>query len=217
MSTTSISLPAWLQRHGVTILCLLVILLITLSLTKQSIDYLRLLRSEAPSSPTPSATDQSPQVSLQRLQNMFGVPKVRATGDQNAPPTQQKMTLLASFVSPDAQRSTAVIQFDGEKPRRIAVGNEVNASTRLQAVYQDHVVLERDGREESLRFPAVRNPTLTPYSAAPSPYTPEEPTAQQLEQLQDEDVQALQERIQQLQQRMEGGEEVPQPEILETE
>lgn len=217
MSATSIRPPAWLQRHGVTLACLLVVLLITLSLSKQSVDYLRLLRSEAPAgTPAPSVADQPRQVSSQRLQNLFGVP-ARQAGDQNAPPTKQQMTLLASFVNPDPKRSAAVIQVAGDKPKRIAVGDEVNASTRLQAVHQDRVVLDRGGSEESLRFPAVRSPSLTPYSAAPSPYAPQEPTAQQLEQLQDEDVQALQQRIQQLQQRMEGGEEVPQPETPEAE
>ena len=100
MSATSIRPPAWLQRHGVTLACLLVVLLITLSLSKQSVDYLRLLRSEAPAgTPAPAVADQPRQVSSQRLQNLFGVP-ARQAGDQNAPPTKQQMTLLASFVNP---------------------------------------------------------------------------------------------------------------------
>ena len=214
MSATSIRLPAWLQRHGVTGLCLLVVLLITLSMTKQSVDLLRLLRSEAPSAPTTATAAQPQQVSLQQLQSLFGTP-ARPAGDQNAPPTKQQMTLLASFVNPDSQRSTAIIQVAGDKPKRIGVGQEINSSTTLQAVHKDHIVLDRGGREESLRFPALRSPALTPYSA--DPYSPQEPTAQQLEQLQDEDVQALQQRIQDLQQRMEGDGDMPAPETLEAE
>ena len=213
MSAT-IRLPAWLQRHGVTGLCLLVVLLITLSMTKQSVDLLRLLRSEAPSAPVATAAAQPRQVPLQQVQNLFGIP-ARPAGDQNAPPTKQQMTLLASFVHPDAQRSTAIIQLASDKPKRIGVGQEINSSTTLRAVHKDHVVLERDGREESLHFPALRSSSLTPYSAAP--YSPQEPTAEQLEQLQDEDVQALQQRIQDLQQRMEGDGDMPAPETLEAE
>jgi general secretion pathway protein C len=214
LSAISIRLPAWLQRHGVTGLCLLVVLLITLSLTRQSVDLLRLLRSEAPSTPSTASVAERPPVSIQNLQYLFGTP-ARPAGEQNAPPTKQQMTLLASFVNPDAQRSAAVIQVAGDKPKRITVGEQVNASTRLQAVHQGHVVLDRGGREESLHFPAVRSAALTPYAAAP--YSPEEPTAMQLEQLQDEDVQALQERIQNLQQRMEGDGEMPLPETTEAE
>lgn len=210
MSSTRTRLPAWLQRHGVTGLCLLVVLLITLSLSKQSVDFLRLLRSEAAPPAAPASITERQPLSIQRLQHLFGTPAARPRGDQAAPATRQQMTLLASFVNPDAARSAAIIQVAGDKPKRIAVGEPVNASTRLQAVHQDHVVLDRGGVEESLRFPAVRQPSLTPaYSAL-------EPTASQLEQLQDEDVQALQERIQNLQQRMEGG-DIPQPEIPEAE
>lgn len=216
MSAISIRLPAWLQRHGVIGLCLLVVLLITLSLTKQSVDLLRLLRSETPSEPAHGASAERQPVSLQRLQYLFGTPTLPPGSEQNAPPTKQQMTLLASFVNPDAQRSTAIIQVAGDKPKRIGVGDEINSSTRLHAVHKDHVVLDRGGREESLHFPAIRQPSLTPYSA-PSAYDPQEPTAEQLEQLQDEDVRALQERIQNLQQRMEGEGEMPQPDAPEAE
>ena len=119
---------------------------------------------------------------------------------------------LASFVNPDAQRSTAIIQIAGDKPKRVGVGDEINSSTRLHAVHKDHVVLDRGGREESLHFPAIRQPSLMS-----STYNPQEPTALQLEQLQDEDVQALQERIQTLQQRMEGEGDMPQPDAPEAE
>ncbi|WP_394559009.1 type II secretion system protein N [Aquipseudomonas alcaligenes] len=216
MSAISIRLPAWLQRHGVTGLCLLVVLLITLSLTQQSVDLLRFLRSEAPSEPTSSASNERQPVSLQRLQYLFGTPALPPGSAQNAPPTKQQMTLLASFVNPDPQRSTAIIQIAGDKPKRVAVGAEVNASTRLHAVHKDHVVLDRGGNEESLRFPAIRQSSLTPHFA-PSDNAPMEPTAEQLEQLQDEDVRALQERIQNLQQRMEGDGDMPQPDALEVE
>lgn len=212
MSATSTRLPAWLQRHGVTALCLLVVLLITLSLTRQSVDLLRLLRSSATTTEPAAALEQRQAPSLTRLQYLFGTPALPPGSAQNAPPTKQQMTLLASFVNPDAQRSTAIIQIAGDKPKRVGVGDEINSSTRLHAVHKDHVVLDRGGREESLHFPAIRQPSLMS-----STYNPQEPTALQLEQLQDEDVQALQERIQTLQQRMEGEGDMPQPDTPEAE
>lgn len=216
MSANRVRLPAWLQRHGVTGLCLLVVLLITLSLTRQSVDLLRLLRSEAPSAAVAGSVAERQPISLQRLQYLFGTPALPPGSAGNAPPTKQQMTLLASFVSPDPQRSAAIIQVAGDKPKRVGVGDEINASTRLHAVHKDHVVLDRSGNEESLHFPAVRQPSLTRSSAAPV-YDPQEPTAEQLELLQDEDVKALQERIQTLQQRLEGEGDLPPPDAPEAE
>ena len=208
MSAISTRLPAWLQRHGVTGLCLLVVLLITLSLTRQGIDLLRLLRS--PPAAEAGAGSAEPQpVSLQRLQYLFGTPALAPGEAGNAPPTTQRITLLASFVGADSARSSAIIQIAGDKPRRVAVGEAINASTRLRSVHQDHIVLDRDGREESLHFPAARQ--SSPGS------TPPASVAEQLEQLQNEDVQALQERIQTLQQRMEGEGDTPPPDEPEVE
>lgn len=213
MSATRLRLPAWLQRHGMTGLCLLVVLLATLSLSKQSVDLLRLLRS-SPALGTPAATETTlpAQVSLQQLQYLFGTAP-RTTDGQGARPTRQQMLLLASFVNPDAQRSAAIIRIAGEQPRRVTVGEQINSSTLLQAVNQDHVVLERNGEKESLYFPALRSPALTAHT--PGTPAPGEPTARQLELLQDDDVKALQQRIQFLQQRTQGNGDMPAPEAPE--
>ncbi|MBC9250096.1 hypothetical protein A9179_07395 [Pseudomonas alcaligenes] len=214
MSATSTRLADWLRRHGVTGLCILAILVITHSLTRQTLAHLRLLRDNQSSAPAP--TQQAPQqnLSLQQLQGLFGTP-ARARGDQPAPPTNQQLTLLGSFVNPDEQRSAAIIQVAGNPPRRLLVGAQINSSTRLRAVLQDHVLLERNGREESLGFPKARQTAVQPSSAS---YEPMAPTAEQIEMLQSEDVQALQQRMQTLQQHMESdGSEPPQTAMPEAE
>lgn len=202
MSATSTRLFAWLRRHGVTCLCLLAVVGMSLSLTRQSIDHLRLLRSEAPAATGSIQAEQRQTPALEQLQGLFGTPS-RAAGDQPPPSTNQQMTLLASFVNPDAQRSAAIIQAAGSQPRRIEVGGEINASTRLKEVHPDHVILERSGMEESLNFPLVRLPATQRH----------EPdfAVEQLEQLQDEDVQALQQRIDTLQERLESDGSEPLP------
>src|SRR5690606_39327312 len=102
----------------------------TLSLIRQSVEHLRLLRSQ-PAEQGATAPDSAPQPSSpEQLQRLFGNPSP-AAGEQAAPPTRQQLTLLASFVHPDAQRSAAIIQIAGAQPKRIPVGAEVNASTRL--------------------------------------------------------------------------------------
>jgi len=204
VSATTGRLATWLRRHGVTALCLLLVAGMTLSLIRQSVEHLRLLRSQ-PAEQGTAAPGSAPQPSSpEQLQRLFGNPSP-AAGEQAAPPTRQQLTLLASFVHPDAQRSAAIIQIAGAQPKRIAVGAEVNASTRLHAVHPDHVVLERNGLQESLSFPASRSP-----SRAASPAF----NAQQLEQLQSDEVQALQERMATLQQRLQGTDEQSPPDLL---
>lgn len=204
MSATTGRLAIWLRQHGVTTLCLLLVVGMTLSLTRQSVEHLRLLRSP-PAEQGAAAPNSAPRPSSpEQLQRLFGSP-LAAAGEQVAPPTRQQLTLLASFVHPDAQRSAAIIQIAGTPPRRIAVGAQVNASTRLHAVRPDHVVLERNGLRESLSFPASRSPSRT---ASPTF------NAQQLEQLQSSEVQALQEHMATLQQRLQGTDEQSPSDLL---
>lgn len=199
MSATGTRVPGWLRRHGVTGLCILVVIAMSQSLSWQALDLVRVLRSPAPA---PAAAPEAPpaRLALDSLQDLFGTP-VQASSDQPAPPTSLQLTLLGSFVNPDSQRSTAIIQVAGGSPQRLTVGDPLNASVRLQAVHQDHVVLSRNGREESLHFPRPHTPAATPRSAQPVAQPPI--TEQQHEQLQGEDVQLLQQRIAILRQQME--------------
>lgn len=219
MSATGTRLPGWLQRHGVSGLCLLVVAGMSLSLSWQIVDLRRLLHSPAPVSDSAPATNQNRPLAVEPLQGLFGTP-VQQNGDQPAPPTNLQLTLLGSFVNPDSKRSTAIILVAGGKPRRLTVGDEINSGVRLHAVHQDHVVLSRNGREESLHFPRLRTATTTAatYSEQYDPqYDPAEPTAEQLEHLQSEDVQQLQQRMEVLRQQMEGDGTTPPTEAPEAE
>nr|WP_256667803.1 type II secretion system protein N [Pseudomonas sp. R-28-1W-6] len=199
MSATGTRVPGWLRRHGVTGLCILVVIAMSQSLSWQALDLVRVLRATPPA-PTAAPVAPQAQLALDALQDLFGTP-AQARSDQPAPPTSLQLTLLGSFVNPDSQRSTALIQVAGGKPQRLTVGDPLNAGVRLQAVHQDHVVLSRNGREESLHFPRQRTPAATPRSTQPMAQPPI--TEQQHEQLQGEDVQLLQQRIAVLRQQME--------------
>lgn len=204
LTAPGIRLPGWLQRHGVSVLFLVGVCLISLSLSRQIIDFVRLLRSPVPVASEASAAAQQQPISLDHLQGLFGTP-VHQQGNQAAPPTNLQLTLLASFVNPDSQRSTAIILVAGGKPKRLTVGDEINSGVRLQAVHQDHVVLSRNGRDESLRFARSR-------SSQPSTYAdPMQPTTEQLEQLQDENVQLLQQHMEELRQQTDDDGSTPPP------
>lgn len=208
MTASGIRLPGWLHRHGVSILFLLGVCAMSLSLSWQTLDLVRLLRSPAPAPTEFSASAQQQPIVVESLQGLFGTP-LQQRGDQQAPATTLQLTLLGSFVSPDSQRSTAIVLVAGGKPKRLAIGDEISDGVRLQAVHQDHVVLSRNGRDESLRFPRQRNVAPVQQQSAPDELLP--PTAEQLEQLQGEDVQLLQQRMELLRQQMEGDGSVPPP------
>lgn len=90
---------------------------------------------------------------LERLEPLFGP---TATARTNGPPpaTNLGITLLGSFVHVDPQRSSAIIQLSGGKPRRYGIGEEIQTGIRLHAVYRERVELERNGRLENLSFPS---------------------------------------------------------------
>lgn len=186
---------------------MLAVLLITLSLTRQGVDLLRLLRDTNPSTSNQPQTIERQPISLQQVENLFGIP----AQSSNAPPpkTNLQLSLLGSFVNPDEKRSSAIIQVMGSPPKRLLIGEAINSNTRLRAVYQDHVLLERNGREESLYFPQARTPGST--FSPQQPETAFTPTEEQLQMLQDEDVKALQQHLQDLQQQMEGDGSEPSP------
>lgn len=219
MSVTGTRLTGWLQRHGVSGLCLLMVAGMSLSLSWQIVDLRRLLHSPPPEASSVAVTNQSQPLALEHLQGLFGNP-VQQNGNRAAPPTNLQLTLLGSFVNPDSKRSTAIILVAGGKPRRLAIGDEISSGVRLQAVHQDHVVLSRNGRDESLHFPRLRTATATAatYNQPYDPqYDPAQPTAEQLELLQSEDVQQLQQRMEVLRQQMEGDGSMPPTEAPEVE
>lgn len=202
MSATSNHLLAWGRQHGVTYLCLLAVVGMSLTLTRQSIEHLRLLH-DAPSVAVDAIrAEQRQPPTTEQLQSLFGALGQKAN-DQPPPATMQQMTLLASFVSPDIQRSAAIIQVTGTQPKRIAVGGEINASTRLKAVYPDHVILQRGALEESLNFPDVRSPSIQRHI--------QEQASDPLEQLQTADTRTLQQRLEALQEHLEADGSEPLP------
>lgn len=208
MTASGIRLPGWLHRHGVSILFLLGVCAMSLSLSWQTLDLVHLLRSPAPAPAESSASAQRHPIAMESLQGLFGTP-LQHRGDQQAPATTMQLTLLGSFVSPDSQRSTAIVMIAGGKPKRLSIGDEISDGVRLQAVHQDHVVLSRNGRDESLRFARQRGPAAMQQYNGPEELPP--PTADQLEQLQGEDVQLLQQRMELLRQQMDDDGTAPPP------
>ena len=187
----------WLLPRAPTLLALLLVLLMSATLAWQSVALQRLLHS------TPAASSAVPEsrshnTDVQNLLPLFGTAPLVSSGI--APSTSLRLTLLGSFVQADSPRSSAIIQLEGSPAKRYSVGQELSSGVSLHAVYRDRVELKRNGRLETLAF--SKRPTLQSTAAA-SP-APDSDNLAQLQALSEEDTQQLQQRMQELRERIQG-------------
>jgi len=86
--------------------------------------------------------------------NPFPANAAATTGPVDAAPDVAETTLDLTLtgVFPDDIEGSAIIETSDGKQKRFAVGDDIEASARLAAVYSDQVIIERNGLRESLRF-----------------------------------------------------------------
>ena len=173
----------------------------SVSLAMQSVALRRLLLSPvASSSIAPESRSQS--TDMQSLLGLFGS---GAATTSVAPNTTLRLTLLGSFVRADNQRSSAIIQLEGNPAKRYAVGQELSNGVSLYGVYRDRVELKRNGRVETLSF-SKAHPSQ---SAAPALPAPDSNNLSQLQTLGEENAQQLQQSMQALRERLQAAEAAP--------
>lgn len=192
--------PALSQRlkdNAPSLLGMLVLIALSVSLAWQTAELLRLVRGPAVQ-PQDRAATPSEQPSLAPVAQLFGTPGPAEYGPP--PATNLQLTLLGSFVHSDPQRSSALIQRQGQNAQRYAVGMEVDSGVRLDAVYADRVELLRNGRRESLAFPRQQSGQ---YNAYTPPAEPVEDAAEELDQLEQDNLDQLRQRMQMLREQME--------------
>ena len=152
-------------------------------------------QSSAPGGPQPGARSDHPG------RDAPG-PAVRPPPEARAAPaTRLGLTLQGSFVNPDPRRSSAIIQAAGAPPRHYRPGQELESDVRLHAVYPDHVEIERNGSLETLHFPYRGKADAAPATRQASPGTG---APVELEELPDEDLEQLRERLSGLREQLEG-------------
>ncbi len=108
--------------------------------------------------------------------HLFGRPAVanRSAVPVSAPDTQLNLTLHGVLVDPDPAGRGAIIGKAGGQQQFFRVGDSVFGSAKLAEVRADRVILSRNGRYETLRFPNVPNllqpgdPGVPPASTAPT-------------------------------------------------
>ncbi|BAN47755.1 type II secretion system protein N [Metapseudomonas resinovorans] len=188
-----------LQRHAPALVAALLVLAMVASFAWQTRQWLRLV--EAPvAAPQQQGTPLASAQPLQNLEPLFG-PGVKIQPSGPPPTTNLRLTLLGSFVHAGPDKSIAIIQYEGGKPRRFVAGDEITSGVKVHGVYRNRVEIERNGRLESLSFPAPRS-RFTPVNGNAA----EDPSAaviDDLNGLQEDNAAELRERMEKLRQQME--------------
>lgn len=109
----------------------------------------------------PTKNDRSVGHSLHsiRTSKLFGTtpsPKpVEQERPKALPETRLNLKLLGSFTSTENKSASALISDGSNESKRYFVGEQVLGNAELVAVYKDFVILRRNGRDESLKFPRL--------------------------------------------------------------
>ncbi len=198
-----------LLHNAPTLLGVLLILLISLSFATQTIEWLHLNRTQV-SVPDSETNELASAPALDSIQTLFG--PTRVTQDAAPPATNLRLTLRGSFVHSTASSSSAIIQREGSKPQRFAIGSEIDKGIRLHAVYRDRVELERNGRLETLMFNKRK-------AGSGSNQPIYDSNVDALTSLQQQDEQEMRDRMEALRQQMEsaGGQPPEQEPMYEPE
>jgi general secretion pathway protein C len=114
----------------------------------------------ASNAPLPRTRSRSPiDVQLIVRSHLFGVPAPDPADAAAAPDTQQRMVLTATFAMTNPKRGFAILGDSAQSARFHAVGAAVAGGVILDQVYEDRVILSRDGALETLRMP-INHPTI---------------------------------------------------------
>lgn len=122
---------------------------------------------------TASASNDAVNIEQITSAELFGH---NASQNANLPQTTLPVTLRAVFAASDAKTASAVIESNDGRTQIIKVGGTVDASTTLQAVNSNSVVLMRNGELETLYFPTPQESPSLPYDSLASTQNQAAPT-----------------------------------------
>ncbi|MGV8842757.1 MAG: type II secretion system protein N [Pseudomonas sp.] len=143
---------------------------------------------------------------------MFGT---RSLGVEDAPPpvTRLRLSLHGSFLHTDPQRSSAIVQREGQPAQRYAIGAEIDDGIRLYAVHRERIELQRNGQLEILRFTpsnqAQTSQGLDSGAPVPQDEAPDDAALDPHERIPENNAALLRERMDALRQQMEAAGTLP--------
>jgi general secretion pathway protein C len=89
-----------------------------------------------------------------------------AQTDQNAPQSSLPLVLVGIIAADDPQNGLAILGENAAGAKVYAVGDNVPGGAKLHSVYGDRVVIDRNGKLESLMLPRQLQPGAAPPSTA---------------------------------------------------
>lgn len=118
------------------------------------------LPNPTPQTVTPAKQQQSAQADIKLLidRHLFGKVNVAskpepAPDTSDAPETRLNLKLAGIILADNSELSRALIANSNGKQKSYRVGDNIDgASASVHEIYSDHVVLERNGRYETLRL-----------------------------------------------------------------
>lgn len=90
---------------------------------------------------------------------LFGV---QQRSSNSLSPTGIAIRLLGIVAASGAQRGYAVVQLEAKDIVAVAEGADLSPGIRLAEIGPDRVILERDGRRETLTWPESKSTTASP-------------------------------------------------------
>jgi general secretion pathway protein C len=98
-----------------------------------------------------------PTLTSWQLFGNYQAAPIAAAPQADAPDTSLSLELAGVFVALDPKKSTAVILEKGREGQLYGIEDQLPGNAQLQYVYEDRVVIKRNGRFETLRFPKDNN------------------------------------------------------------
>src|SRR5690348_1134979 len=141
-------------------------------------------RAPAPGAISAASRVQRAPVDIAAITNthLFGVAPVAAgPGNANAPQTNMPLVLTGVVAANDPHDGLAILGPSVAATKVYAVGDNIPGGARLHAVLSDHVLLERDGRLETLGLPHQLAGSAPPPNMAAAPIEP--PVVQRMREL----------------------------------
>lgn len=167
---TEKAVPKWLETLISRHLPKVVVVILTLLIASQAADLTwRIVPLPASATRAPQPIVRTPSSSQDRqtdsagLQTAAGLHLFGKAGvtqkvtqiEQKAPETRLNLTLHGVFVDEEPEQGAAIIGTSGATQKYYKVGATVMGGVTLRGVFNDRVVISRNGQSEVLRFPKV--------------------------------------------------------------
>lgn len=147
---------AWPQ-----ILATVLILSAAFALAWQTLNAWRLVQTPI-TTPAASLPKDAQSLDLSAISRVFGSHHSTST---TTPMTALNLTLMGSFVHPDPSKSSVILAQASGAPKRYLAHAQLDASTRIHAIYPERVEIELNGRIEQLRFRPANSHAATTSTA----------------------------------------------------